>query len=92
VAKNPSIGKNEEWTADGIHYRELIRQEYENMVFAAGVIEGDPVKDVPDHYTVWYDPTRNMFITGTSPLKSGCMMLMSVGGAKKLFCESVVYD
>lgn len=46
LVKNPSIGNNEAWITDGILYRELIRQEYENMVIAAGVIEGDPVEDV----------------------------------------------
>lgn len=47
MIQNQSIGANETWTvtADGgeLTYTELIRQEYSNMHFSAGTVEGHPV-------------------------------------------------
>lgn len=45
--RNFSIAKDEVWTntVDGreVTYREVIRQEYTNMLISAGTVEGDPV-------------------------------------------------
>jgi hypothetical protein len=52
--QNTSLTNETTWEQDGLTYRELIRQEYQNdCVFSAGEVDGDLVDCV---YLCWQKP------------------------------------
>jgi hypothetical protein len=43
--ENHAIGRDKEWTEDGLSFEEVIVQEYQNCSFSAGFVEGAPHGD-----------------------------------------------
>jgi len=41
--KNQSLTDGAEWDEGGLHFKEVVRQQYSNMVVSSGFVSGHPV-------------------------------------------------